>query len=174
MGPNPWARRVLSDLPTGGAPTPANRVSAYGHHEAVDILLGTFLTAATFALLVAGYRSPALIVAAVSVVLLVAVAETPFGIGDGTMPEVVGLGECAATERLRERGLRWRFGPRSPVGGRPASCVDPGLFSVSDEVLGQRPQAGKKLGESEVVVLETACTREPSCSRIGRYTYGLR
>ena len=38
----------------------------------------------------------------------VAEAETPFGIGDGVVPDLRGDSLCVATQRLAARGPRWR------------------------------------------------------------------
>ena len=102
-------------------------------------------------------------------------AETPFGIGNGTVPDLIGLGECTATEKVAARELRWRFGARAPIGGRPAAFIDAGggIGSVADEIVGQRPASGTPLSQSGVVVLETACTRVRHCSRLGRYDHGV-
>lgn len=112
------------------------------------------------------------IVVAVTACVAIVQAETPFGIGNGTVPGLVDLDECTATQKLEERGLRWRFGDRAPVGGRPAACIDGGLFSVADPVLAQKPAEGARPGAAPVV-LETACTREGPCSRLGRYDFGV-
>lgn len=113
-----------------------------------------------------------LAIAGAVVGLLAAVqAETPLGIGNGVVPDLVGLDECTAARKLEERGLRWRFGDRAPVGGRPAACVDGELLSVADPVLAQRPSEDARPGRRPVV-LETACTREGPCSRLGRYEFG--
>ncbi len=99
-------------------------------------------------------------------------AETPFGLGNGTVPKLVGLDECTATRKLEERGLRWRFGDRATVGGRPAACDDGELFSVADPVLAQQLPEGARPG-SRVIVLETSCTREQACRALGRYSHGM-
>ena len=112
------------------------------------------------------------VVALVGAVVLLVRAETPFGVGNGTVPDVVDVDECTAVERIEERGLRWRFGSRAPVGGQPAACVSGEPLSVADPVLAQRPRPGTDLGEGGLVVLETDCTRERACSRLGRYDYG--
>lgn len=104
---------------------------------------------------------------AAAVALLLVTAETPLGIGNGTVPDLVGIDECTATERLAKRGLRWRFGDRSPVGGVSPRCDtgDPFWVStVADPIVGQRPAPGTKLDEDAIVVLETACTQEPHCA----------
>jgi hypothetical protein len=140
----------------------------------MELVLWCLLLGALVAL-VLGARRRAATAAAVVIValLLVARAETPFGIGNGTVPRVVGLDECSATDKLAARDLRWRFGPRAPIGGRPASCIDGGPFSVADDVVGQRPAPGTRLQKSAVVTLETPCTRERRCSRLGRYAHGV-
>ena len=140
----------------------------------MEVLLWCLLVAAIVALFFAGWRRVA-VVAIVVLILLVVRAETPFGFGNGTVPGLVGLDECTATDKLAARELRWRFGPHSPIGGRPASCIDTGggIGSVADEIVGQRPTPGTRLSESDVVVLETDCTRERRCSRLGRYNHGV-
>jgi len=138
----------------------------------MELVLWCLLLGALVALVLGGRRRAAT-AAAVVVLLIVARAETPFGIGNGTVPRVIGLDECSATNKLAARDLRWRFGPRAPIGGQPASCIDGGPFSVADDVIGQRPAPGTRLQESAVVTLETHCTRERLCSRLGRYDYGV-
>jgi hypothetical protein len=141
----------------------------------VEIVLWCLLAAATIALFFGRSRRVAVVAVVVVLILLVVRAETPFGFGNGTVPDLVGLDECTATDKLAARELRWRFGPHSPIGGRPASCIDTGggIGSVADEIVGQRPTPGTRLSESDVVVLETDCTRERRCSRLGRYNHGV-
>lgn len=112
----------------------------------VGVVLWCLLVAAIIALFFGSSRRVA--VAAIVVVLLLVVvrAETPFGIGNGTVRDLVGLDECTATDKLAARELRWRFG-RAPIGGRPAACIDTGggVGSVADEIVGQRPAFGTRL-----------------------------
>jgi hypothetical protein len=141
----------------------------------VEILLWCLLVAAIIALFFGRSRRVAVLAIVVVLILLVVRAETPFGIGNGRVPDLVGLDECTATDKLADRELRWRFGPHAPIGGRPAPCIDTGggIGSVADEIVGQRPAPGTRLPASDVVVLETDCTRERRCSRLGRYNHGV-
>jgi hypothetical protein len=96
---------------------------------------------AILALLAAGFAAGG--------VVLVTAAETPFGIGDGVVPDLRGQNWCTATKRLERRGLRWRFDNR-PAIHRSApedSCV------MNPKVTRQMPAPGNDLGEGSVVVL---------------------
>ncbi len=139
----------------------------------MQIAFATVLALAVVALAVTGRRQEATLLAVVTTAVLIVEAETPFGIGNGKVPDLVGLDECTAASRLGERDLRWRFGNRAPVGGQPAACASGGLFTTADEVLAQRPRAGTELEDGAVVRLETACTREPHCAALGGYAYGV-
>jgi hypothetical protein len=141
----------------------------------VEVVLWCLLVAAIIALFFGSTRRVAVAAIVILLLLLMVRAETPFGIGNGTVPDLVGVDECTATDKLAARELRWRFGPRAPIGGRPAACIDTGggIGSVADEIVGQRPDSGTRLTQAAVVVLETACTRERHCSRLGRYNYGV-
>lgn len=106
-----------------------------------------------------------LVLAAAAAALLIAGAETPFGIGNGKVPDLVGVDECTATKRLDKRGLRWRVGD-GPVGRVSSSCTSDEPFFVStvaDRIEAQRPAPGTDLGEDGVVVLHTDCGSEPTC-----------
>lgn len=143
--------------------------------RSVEVLLWCLLVAAIIALFFGRSRQVAVLAIVVVLVLLVVRAETPFGFGNETVPDLVGLDECTAIDKLAARELRWRFGLDAPIGGRPASCIDAGggIGSVADEIVGQRPTLGTRLPEPDVVVLETDCTRERRCSRLGRYNHGV-
>ncbi|HWT93052.1 MAG TPA: PASTA domain-containing protein [Solirubrobacteraceae bacterium] len=121
------------------------------------------------ALRLARRRRPraAILVATAAVALVLLAAREPLGIDQGNVPDLVGIDECTATERLKERGLRWRFGDRAPVGGVSSRCVADVPFYVStvaDPITGQRPAPGSELEEGAVVVLLTGCTQEPHCA----------
>jgi hypothetical protein len=132
----------------------------------VEVLLWCLLVAAIIALFFGRSRRVAVVAIAVVLILLVVRAETPFGFGNGTVPDLVGFDECTATEKLEARELRWRFGPHSPIGGRPASCVDTGggIGSVADAIVGQRPTPGGPLAEAGPKPVAQRGTRSPLSS----------
>jgi beta-lactam-binding protein with PASTA domain len=89
----------------------------------------------------------------------VCAAETPFGIGDGKVPDLVGKDVCEASRAAADRGLRWRYGP----GGDVSAAVlrhDPSVSftCADDEVVRQSPGPGTDVGEGGVVTLITECT----------------
>ena len=91
-------------------------------------------------------------------------AETPFGIGNGRVPDVIGLDACDATAAITERGLRWRW--RNERGSHANAIEYEPRASPSckvDPIDGQAPQPGTKLREGDVVAIETPCTRERNC-----------
>jgi len=61
----------------------------------MELVLWCLLLGALVALVLGGRRRAAT-AAAVVVLLIVARAETPFGIGNSTVPRVIGLDECSA------------------------------------------------------------------------------
>ena len=89
-------------------------------------------------------------------------AETPFGIGDGVVPDVRGRGFCGATTVLQERGLRWRSFAAVASRVHPRECAgaeeDP-----ANPVVEQQPAPGTDLGEGGIVRLRYAC-EPPGCA----------
>ena len=68
-----------------------------------DLVVGASFGLATLALLATGHRRSAALLAVVVTLVLVVVAETPFGLGNGTVPRLVGLDECDRTRRVGDR-----------------------------------------------------------------------
>src|SRR3712207_3656368 len=94
----------------------------------------------------------------------VASAETPFGIGNGVVPDVVGRdSECDALTALEERGLRWlSFGDLYDRVPARLCDVDEDVSYGSGAPTGivdQRPEPGTDLGEGGVVRLIRECER---------------
>ena len=91
--------------------------------------------------------------------LWIRAAETPFGIGDGRVPDVVGRDLCSATHALTERGLRWRYGTSTETLDEALDESRQASFDCSnDMVLRQSASPGSDLGEGGVVRLATLCT----------------
>jgi hypothetical protein len=114
------------------------------------------------------------VLAAASIgVAVVRAAETPFGIGDGVVPDVVGLDDCEAYTLLEKRDLRWiTFGRLEERA--PGDCDDDdGTFDTGSssfdgvEIVAQRPAAGTDIGEDGVVRLIRRCEQERTCGRFG-------
>lgn len=90
-------------------------------------------------------------------------AETPLGVGDGTVPSLVGRPTCEAEVALEERGLRWRYGGSTTVYAAAVPCPHSGDeddLPAGDPVTTQRPAPGSRLPERGVVVVETACAQD--------------
>ncbi len=127
--------------------------------------LAAALAAILAALCPKGLRLLAAALVAGAAVWAVVGAETPFGLGDGVVPDVRGREGCEAHVALEERALRWahRHGPvhaRAPEG----ECVavqDDG-FDTHNPIVEQRPAPGTDLGEGGIVRLRHAC-EAPSC-----------
>jgi beta-lactam-binding protein with PASTA domain len=85
-------------------------------------------------------------------------SETPFGIGNGEVPNLVGRDRCDATHALARRGLRWRFPPSAEIQEK-AEGRSLGLSPdcSGDTLVRQSPGVGTDLGEGGVVVLITSC-----------------
>jgi hypothetical protein len=128
------------------------------------------LTAALAAVLAAlwprGLRLLAAALVAGAAVWAVVDAETPFGIGDGVVPDVRGSEGCEAYVVLSERGLRWTHRDGMVRGRAPADrCVDAQAddgFDTDNPIVGQHPAPGTDLGEGGVVRLRYGC--EPPCA----------
>lgn len=91
--------------------------------------------------------------------LLVRAAETPFGIGNGQVPELVGRDLCSATTAVAERGLRWRIiGSREARrdGLRQSRQHEPDC--TGDEIVRHSPEPWTRLDEGDVVTLVTVCS----------------
>ena len=86
-------------------------------------------------------------------------AETPLGIGDGVVPDLVGEDRCASEQVLAKRDLRWRYGRTGRVGREPCDQiieVDPSEgINCPDTIERQRPREGTDLGEGGVVELRS-------------------
>jgi hypothetical protein len=96
--------------------------------------------------------------------LTVRAAETPFGIGNGQVPDVVDRGICPATRALTERGLRWGFQGEPDVYSEALN--PPETSSTPDcklEVLRQSVRPGTQLREGQVIRLATLCSDTRSC-----------
>ena len=99
------------------------------------------------------------LIMALVLALLIKGAETPFGIGNGQVPELVGRDLCSATTAVAERGLRWRItgnGETRSDGLRPSpqSSFD----CTSDLVVRHSPRPRTQLEEGDVVTLVTVCS----------------
>lgn len=79
-----------------------------------------------------------------------------------SVPKVTGRTVCKAERGLAAAGLHWRYGGSSVIYSRPQPPPPPGtLVSFScddDQVVRQRPRAGRRLRPGSVVFLETVCT----------------
>jgi beta-lactam-binding protein with PASTA domain len=83
---------------------------------------------------------------------VVAEAETPFGVGNGIVPELRGTDLCEARERLSKRELRWRFsGDRHIYSTRPDCANNYGAVGR------QSPRPGTRIGAGGVVTLTPSC-----------------
>ena len=98
------------------------------------------------------------LIAGVVAALLIRGAETPFGIGNGRVPELVGRDLCSATTAVAERGLRWRIVDSRirDDGLRPSRNETPDC--TSDRVVRQSPAPATRLREGDVVTLVTVCS----------------
>ena len=76
-------------------------------------------------------------------------AETPFGLGDGIVPALVGREACEAERALAERGLTWRQGHSQAVSRRPGGrgC---GQLRVDRQV----PPAGTRQPRGKPVIVD--------------------
>ncbi len=143
------------------------------HDPAVAVILGVALLGVLLLWLawdeglVATTRG--LLVAAMSFVTVlggvaIVLAETPFGIGDGTVPALLGQGACAAERSLERRGLHWRY-EGDPAVRRTATeqdvATDPSCDD--DRIERQWPHPGTELGPGGIVVLRSFCSRPPGC-----------
>jgi len=100
-------------------------------------------------------------VVGVAAVLVLGVvrAETPLGIGDGVVPNLVAKDRCSGEQALAKRNLRWRYGSTGRVGGEPCDHIaedDPSEGqSCADAIEWQRQPEGSDLGEGGVVELRS-------------------
>ena len=86
-------------------------------------------------------------------------AETPFGIGNGKVPDLVGRNVCSATAALAKRELRWRVGTFRVVQTKAEHNVVGESFDCSDDkVLRQSPSPGTDVGTGGVVWFATQCS----------------
>ena len=94
-----------------------------------------------------------------------AAAETPFGIGNGRVPALVGQSVCSGERSLERRGLRWRY-KGTEVMQRKASRQDPGSepSCEDDPIERQWPRPGARLCRGEIVVLQSRCSRTRGCA----------
>jgi beta-lactam-binding protein with PASTA domain len=99
------------------------------------------------------------LIGALVIALLVKGAETPVGIGNGQVPELIGRDLCSATTAVAERGLRWRI-----IGGREARSDglrpsrQDSFDCTSDRVVRQTPERGTRLDQGDVIALVTVCS----------------
>jgi len=111
--------------------------------------------------LLSAARLKLLAVAAVAAVLVLAVvrAETPLGIGDGVVPDLVGEDRCAGEQALAKRNLRWRYGRTGRVGRQPCDHIiedDPSEgIHCPHTIEWQRLPEGTDLGEDGIVELRS-------------------
>ena len=94
--------------------------------------------------------------------LLIRGAETPFGIGNNRVPDVVGRDLCSATRAITERGLRWGYPILEPFEEAIEAGDDSPPCSF-DTVLSQSVKPGAELQEGAVVRLATVCSEGAGC-----------
>lgn len=102
-----------------------------------------------------------LVVLAVAGVLALAVsrAETPFGIGNGRMPDLSGhASRCGAERVLAKRELRWRDHWTDELRAKPCEDPDPSRGCRSS-ILSQSPAPGTRVAPGHIVwfVPVTSC-----------------
>ena len=86
-------------------------------------------------------------------------AETPFGIGNGRVPDVVGRDLCSATRALTERGLRWGYATSTAISATALNESREATPDCStDIVLRQSPRPGTDVGDGGAVRLATRCS----------------
>jgi len=112
----------------------------------------------------AGALAVALAVAGV-LALAVSSAETPFGIGNGRMPDLSGAGSrCEAEAVLAKRGLHWRDHWTDKL--RAKACDQDAAGACPGRVLSQWPAPGTRVPEDHVVWFVPVTTRlRPRASR---------
>jgi beta-lactam-binding protein with PASTA domain len=86
-------------------------------------------------------------------------SETPFGIGNGKVPSLVGRNMCAATQSLAKRGLRWHIlGIPGIQEKAEHGSAESSFDCYDDSVVRQSPKAGAEVGEGGVVTFATVCS----------------